>query len=300
LLACVGAALILAFLISAYRANDRRLHAICKVWSTEGFGGFNSTYDGFNLTSYRDQLDRPVAYTLFVYDANDPNVPTTTRQYRFKGWQGGVLKVDGNQVDPMSGPKLFVNGAYGYTAQLDLTESDVAALEAIVSNSKRYDGLLQFWREKVQPKLFKIQGTAIAGQRDGLWTFRLQDGSLYLEANYQMGDRHGEWTSYYPGGGVQCRRHFDGGRPAGKWDYYDDQGRLLGSLEWERGFLKTKGREVQSGGSGGSARFVTHPSGKRTGSVFSEADGGTFWIGGQAMKRPERTAGVLGQVSDLP
>src|SRR4029450_12685216 len=100
----------------------------------------------------------------------------------------------------MAGPKLFVNGAYGYTARLDLTEADVAALEAIVANSKRHDRILQFWRDHVEPRLFKIKGTAVAGQRDGPWTFHLPDGSLYLEANYQKGDRHGDWTTYYPGG----------------------------------------------------------------------------------------------------
>jgi hypothetical protein len=296
----LAAGLILALIISGYRAHDRWAHSIRRVGSTGGFGGFNATFDTYQLTYYQDQRGRPVAYAIFLYDPYDPNIPATARHYRYDSWQGGILKVDGDRVDPMAGPALFVNGAYGYTAQFDLNEADVSTLEAIVANSKRHDLLFQFWRDHVEPRLFKIKGTTAAGQRDGPWNYRLQDGSLYLEANYQKGERHGDWTTYYPGGSVQCRRHFDAGRPSGQWDYYDEHGLHLGSLEWEGGFLKTKGREVQSGGSGGDARVVTLPSGKRTGFVLSERDGGTFWIEGQSMQRPKLNALLLTEVRDSP
>jgi hypothetical protein len=67
--------------------------------------------------------------------------------------------------------------------------------------------------------------------------------------------------------------------------YFDEQGNLLGSLEWENGFIQKKGNErfIQGGGSGSS--FIARD-GVKSGSFLSDREGGRFFLEGKPVPRP--------------
>jgi hypothetical protein len=282
---CTVAALGIAMVAWQYQAYERDQRTVSSVGGSSGFAGFNATFDNYNLTSYRDRRDRPVAYVLLTYD-NSPNLPAT-RHSLFNHGLGGELSVDGALVHPQKLPKLFVNGPYGYTVQLTLSDQDVAALE-----SAKYPGILTFWRDRIEPRLYRIKGASVAGQRDGVWEFRLADNALYLKANYKLGQRHGEWTSYFPDGQVQHRAHFADGKPSGQWEYFDEAGTLIGTLEWEDGFIRDGGNSRGSGGFGGNS-LLHGERGKYTGHVYSQLNGGSFFLHGRKLTRPKPDPALL-------
>jgi len=283
LIGCTLAALAVGFIGSQFVAHDRWLRSICIVGGTAGFRGFNTSHDHYLLTYYRDHKSRPVAYVLCVYDPYIPNLPAMRRRYSYTSWQGGVLRVDDEIVDPAAGPVLFVNGAYGYTSKIKLTNNDLAALNRFESGGM--NECIQYWRERVEPQLYKLKGNFVGRERDGPWRYESLDGKLYLEAHYQLGERDGEWISYYPNGAVQFRQSFKAGKPEGRWEYFDGNGELLGSLEWKDGFVVDSSRSGGGGASSAEAGWV-ESNGKRTAFSFTEGAGGVFWIEGRKMERP--------------
>lgn len=223
-----------------------------------------------------------VACIFLVYDSYSPNLPATTHDCCYTR-SGGVLYLDGQRVNPDDGPALFVNGPYGYTVRLATTEREIAALMNGTQGAIR--PRLLYWQNHIEPRLYKLTGSCVGQLRDGLWTYRLADNTLYMDATYRLGQRHGDWTTYYPNGNVQTRQQFDAGKPSGCWSYFDEQGNLLGSLEWENGFIQKKGNErfIQGGGSGSS--FIARD-GVKSGSFLSDRDGGKFFLEGKPVPRP--------------
>ena len=284
--ACIAAALAIWVVAWQYQVYERYQRTVSSVGGSSGFAGFNATFDNYNLTTYKDRRDRPVAYVLLTYDSYSPNLPAT-RHSVFSDPRGGQLSVDGAAVHPQQRPTLFVNGPYGYTVQLALSDQEVAALE-----SAKYPGILTFWRDCIEPRLYRVKGTSISDQRDGAWEFRLADDSLYLKANYKLGHRHGEWTSYFPNGQVQHRANFEDGKPSGQWEYFDEAGTLIGTLEWEDGFIQNGGNSRGSGGFGGSS-LMHGNRGKQTGYTLSQTDGGIFFLHGRKLTRPKLDPALL-------
>jgi len=279
--ACAAAALAISVVVWRYQAYERFQRTICRVSEASGFDGFNAVFDKYDLTYYKDRRNRPVAYLLLNYDSYSPNLPAMARHYRHSSSRGGQLTVDGVPVVPEDRPTLFVNGPYGYTVPLTLSDRDVAALE-----SAKHPQIVAFWRDRVEPRIYRLKGTVVSGQRDGAWEFRLADDSLYLEANYKLGKRHGDWTTYFPNGEVQHRAHFDDGKPSGQWDYFDEAGALIGTLDWKDGFLRNEGNQRGGGAPGGSYHFHGNR-GNETGYRLSEVDGGTFLLHGRQLIRPK-------------
>jgi hypothetical protein len=288
LIGCAVLSLATALVISQYRAYDRWQHSISKVGGIGGFRGFNCSFDLVQLTSYRDRLNRPVAGILHVYDACSPNVPATTRDYSYS--RRGVLFVDGELVDPARGPHLFVNGPYGHTVRLSPSPEEFTALFAM--NGRSVEPQLEYWQQHVEPRIYKLTGSSIAGKRDGLWVYRLANDALYMEANYRQGERHGDWTTYFPNGKVQTRRQFEAGKPSGHWEYFDEEGKLLGTIDWKNGHVvRNEGERFTQGGSAGSGFFARN--GVRTSHIVSEREGGKFFLDGKAIPRPEVEPSVL-------
>jgi hypothetical protein len=290
LLACLIAGLLTSFAVSRYLAHDHWLRSIRQNYINSGFQGFNGTQDRVDIESFYDQKGRLVSSAFLVYDAFDPNIPAITKKLRFSYWQGGILEVDGRQVNPLSGPTLFVNGAYGHTARIPMSAADVNALEnARRQSTKSLPRLLAHWRTEIEPRLYKLTGQYSGDKRDGKWTYHLWDGRLYLEAEYKGGERHGEWISHYPDGAVQCRRHFSLGNPVGRWEYFSPAGASLGSIEWDgmyvRDFTPRDQRFARHPG-----WIVTTPSGNQTGYLLDlSTHPGKFLVESVEMPRPPIT-----------
>ena len=290
LIGCAAVAVLVAVVVSQYRAYDRLQHSIYKVDGTGGFRGFNASFDSVHLTRYSDRQDRPVAGNLQVYDAYSPNVPSTRRKYDYSRSTGGILEVDGERIDPAKGPFLIVNGPYGHTVRLGTSQEELTVLFAM--SGRTVLPLLEFWEQRVEPRIYKLSGSNVAGMRDGPWVYRLNNDTLYMIANYRLGKRQGDWTTYFPNGEVQTRRQFDADKPSGHWEYFDEQGRLLGTIDWKNGHVRrNEGERFTEGGSSGSTFFARE--GKRTGHVVSERDGGKFFLEGKAISRPQVDPSVL-------
>lgn len=286
---CAVAAVITGVVVSRYRAYDRWIHSIRKSGGSGGFAGFGGTFDNVQLRYYRDHANRPVAYVMDVYDHQDPNLPARKLGFSYTQSVGGILRVNGKPIDPAIGPVLIVNGPYGYAVSLKPTEQELALLADWdkVSMPKR----ISFWQQRIEPRIYKLTGESDGGRRNGTWVYRLLDGTLYLEAGYDRGQRHGDWTTYYPNGKVQVRRQFEADKPSGRWEYFDEEGNLVGSLEWKNGFIvrETNLDQQVSQGDPASRRGQS----RRDGIVISDEDGGRFFINGREMRRPRIDPALL-------
>lgn len=285
---CTVAAIVVAIVVSQYRAYDRWQRSISKVGGSGGFGSFNASFDTVTLRSFRDHQDRPVAGILLVYDACSPNVPAIAHDYHYTR-RGGILLVDGELVDPAQGPFLFVNGPYGHTIRLATTDRELGPLFDRKGTAR---SKLDFWQQCVEPRIYKLSGMNVAGKRDGLWVYRLADNRLYMEANYRQGERHGDWTTYYPDGQVQTRQHFDADKPSGHWEYFGDQGALLGTLDWKDGHIQRRGNERFIQGGSGTSAYVARD-GVKSGHFMSDREGGKFLLDGKPVPRPSLDPSLL-------
>jgi hypothetical protein len=288
-IACTVAAVAIAVVVWRYRAYERRQQAISRVGGSQGdFVGYNASHDCVNLFYYRDRRNRPIAYVLQLFDSYDPNVPAMKRERRERAGVGKMLFVDGEVVEPRDGPVMFVNGPYGHTVRLKLTDQDLATIESIEQSKIRSKARSwrEFWRGRVEPEMYLTSGQIVAGERDGRWEYRLADGRLYLQGDYRLGERHGDWTTYFPSGHVQYRAQYEEGKPAGQWEYFDEMGTLLGSVEWDRGHARIAGSRRRGGAI--SSSFAFHgEQGRETGYRMSEKDGGQFFLHGREVKRPK-------------
>jgi hypothetical protein len=283
LIACTLAAVALAIMGWLFQAHDRWERSISQVDTiTAASGAFTTPHNCVQINAYKDHRGRPVAYVFLLYDSYVPNVPAIAQQYDYLHRTGGRLVVDGELVDPAEGPLLFVNGPYGYTAHWKISEQEVEEIESL---QRAGPGLcFDFWRRRVEPRLYHVTGQAVAGLRDGRWEYRLANDALYVAADYQLGLRHGDWTTYYPSGQVQCRAQFQQGKPDGRWQYFDETGELLGSLEFRNGFLQNVGRSVHS--ARGDETFSSGSGSQLTSSRFDPREGGKFFLYGREVQRP--------------
>lgn len=269
-----------AFIFALVGKHVNFQKTISRVGGVQGFCGYNGSHDLVLTEYYDDHRDRPVALVFCVFDAFDPDVPAIRRDYLYDSNRGGQLEVDGNPVSPHSHPRLFVNGPFGYTVAFKLDEAELRGLKAERSTFK----LREYWRTKIEPRLYDTVGNMSGGLRHGPWTYRLIDGPKYLDANYKLGERDGVWTNYYPDGTIRTVRMFDEGEPIGEWKYFDARGEALGYVEWEQGCVRgpIKGKYIL-GGSGSWRTKV--PSGKTSGHQFTKA-GGEFIVEGKTVPRP--------------
>jgi hypothetical protein len=193
LIFCLVASLLTGFVISRYLSHDRWLNSIdVHHIDNPAVHNWGKSHDFISFQRELSYRGQPICYRLFVYDFFDPNVPASKLEVRHSSWEGEMLTIDDELVNPANGPFLYVNGAYGYTVKIHLEPGDLEALEALWSSRHLSpQPLLDYWRTEVEPRLYKLTGNSINGQRDGKWTYELWNGSLYLEAEYRLGDREG-------------------------------------------------------------------------------------------------------------
>ena len=179
---------------------------------------------GYDLTSYLNHRDEPVAYVLRV---SRDDVDRMSTSYGYDRNEGGILAVDGQKVVPGDSVWLFVNGPYGHTNRIELTDREAQKLMPVYTRGTPKLDVLQFWRDFVEPKIYKLSGRSVKGQREGPWEFRLNNGALYLEGSYKNGARDGRWVKHYPNGKIRLVLQYDKGQPVGTWTYHNEAGEEL-------------------------------------------------------------------------
>lgn len=71
------------------------------------------------------------------------------------------------------------------------------------------------------------------GEREGVWKVFFENGPLEEECGYQGGERHGRFASYFADGRRRVEGRFCHGLQCATWTSWDDEGRVVGSTEYE-------------------------------------------------------------------
>lgn len=281
----MGLAVVLAVLVGItesfrrhqqFHASIRTVHRVSSIVASIEYLNY------VQATFFKDQLKRPVACMLCMYDDFDPNLPTMRHSYYYDRLCGGILNVEGVPFRRSTPAALFVNGPYGATVRIDLNQSEADDLFGRTKTNQ----LQVFWKDFVEPRIYNARGETQSGFREGTWAFDLPTGERYLEGNFSKGKRDGTWTVYYPNGKTQTRKQFLGGQAEGEWEYFDQNGQLVGTLEFVRGQLKDRVNERGAGGAGSFAsRLVQDKAGLESGITFSPKDGGVFLLLGKPFPR---------------
>ena len=72
---------------------------------------------------------------------------------------------------------------------------------------------------------------------NGLSRTYFQDGKVYLECNYLEGRRNGVFKTLFPNGSMEMEAYYTDDVRDKDWKYYDETGKLLFTLKFDRGKL---------------------------------------------------------------
>lgn len=88
----------------------------------------------------------------------------------------------------------------------------------------RLDGPYTLWRTRRVPR---VQGTYVAGERDGAWVWTDRGGNKEKEGTYAAGKRTGAWSEWQ-GGKLELSGAYVDDKPDGDFISFDWRGRELG------------------------------------------------------------------------
>ena len=77
------------------------------------------------------------------------------------------------------------------------------------------------------------KGKVRNGLKEGRWEFFYANGQTMLEANYAQGVENGGYNSYRENGLPYFRGFYINGKRANIWEFYDEQGNLAGSQNFD-------------------------------------------------------------------
>ena len=78
-----------------------------------------------------------------------------------------------------------------------------------------------------------IEGEMRNGQRNGVWTSYLPNGRVQSRNVYEQGVLHGMTTVFHDNGVLYYSGAQRKGKPFGEWKFYDDQGVLARTVEYD-------------------------------------------------------------------
>ena len=78
------------------------------------------------------------------------------------------------------------------------------------------------------------RGKVRNGLKEGLWEFFYANGQKMLEAHYAGGIENGAYNSYRENGLPYFRGFYINGKRANIWEFYDEQGNLAGSQDFDK------------------------------------------------------------------
>ncbi|MGD9633394.1 MAG: toxin-antitoxin system YwqK family antitoxin [Pirellulales bacterium] len=70
-----------------------------------------------------------------------------------------------------------------------------------------------------------VEGQFKKGNKDGTWTYYLENGTVQRTVNYKNGQPDGGWEVHNADGAVVARRSFKDGKRDGTWAIYDEAGK---------------------------------------------------------------------------
>lgn len=76
-------------------------------------------------------------------------------------------------------------------------------------------------------------GTVRDGMKDGVWEFFYANGQKMLEARYVDGVENGQYVSYRENGIPYFRGFYINGQRANIWEFYDEEGNLAGTKNFD-------------------------------------------------------------------
>jgi len=72
-------------------------------------------------------------------------------------------------------------------------------------------------------------------QKHGLWVYWYEDGTKWLEENYENNILHGKFTEWYLSGEKSYEGEYSDGIPAGTWTFWDADGNKSKELVYKNG-----------------------------------------------------------------
>jgi antitoxin component YwqK of YwqJK toxin-antitoxin module len=78
-----------------------------------------------------------------------------------------------------------------------------------------------------------IEGAYRAGERHGTWRWWFEGGAPEEEVTFDMGRRHGRFIQWWRNGKKRTEGSFCFGLQCGRWTTWDEEGRLLGTVQYE-------------------------------------------------------------------
>ena len=165
----------------------------------------------------------------------DGDKPTGTWSFYY---DNGQLFAEGNfdKDDSIgSGWKLFKdNGEDFYTDPYDsMRILDVTADHRPLSVAYYKDGDEMRFQFNDNYTI-NTRGQVKNGLKEGRWEFFYANGQKMLEANYSKGIENGAYNSYRDNGVPYFRGFYINGQRANIWEFYDEQGNLVGTKDFDK------------------------------------------------------------------
>jgi hypothetical protein len=79
----------------------------------------------------------------------------------------------------------------------------------------------------------RMEGMRLEGQRDGLWTSYFPNGTIRSRRTYVNGVEQGPAEVFHPNGMTFYRGTFVDGNRVGLWEFFDEQGTLVKTVEYD-------------------------------------------------------------------
>ncbi len=246
-------------------------------------GGYRIQGDPQHLRTriFRDHDNRLVAILLLAFDELDASGPRYRLTHGYNAHDGGWLVLDDEEIEPRGKPRVFANGPFGPLVELDLTAAQAEEL----ANCRSGGQIEAFYRQHVEPKLFRREGDSDDKGRQGVWTYRLPSGELCKEVTYVDGRRHGEMKTYYAGGQLKLEAFFQSGKPAGEWTFLGPKGNVLAVI--------SRDATIPTGGGSGSSshrvegQLKSRRQARRWDSQIDDQHGYRLFVDGMELRLPQ-------------
>ena len=102
------------------------------------------------------------------------------------------------------------------------------------STSQDEPQLLTAWHDEAA-QIKRSEGPAVAGQKEGEWTWWHPNGNTAVRGSFQDGDETGVWEEWHPNGTKKSTRTWLDGRAEGLVQEWHDNGRLSREATYMQG-----------------------------------------------------------------
>lgn len=113
-------------------------------------------------------------------------------------------------------------------------KKDTTAHAIIKSEVSPYNIADGEYIEKYPDGNIKIKGTLASGMRKGDWYSYYPNGNKQSECRYEDNKKNGKTATYYPNGKIRYIGYYLWDQPSGTWEFYNEDGSLNQTKEYDK------------------------------------------------------------------